>query len=194
MYGIKGLSRCLSVILLFALSIYSPAAYPQQFIAKNGEIRGTVYGQEVDPESSTTLELIELDPLANATVRLVETGQSTLTDENGEFRFDDLPPGDYTLNVTAIGYRLLEEDNVAMVKAGEITEVKISLAPVSVTLDEVEVKSSSIPAAAVNKPWELWRFGGSPAAQGTHSEHFKPCRGLVLQRFRRSTLYSRRLP
>ena len=44
MYGIKGLARCLSVILLFALSIYSPAAYPQQFIAKNGEIRGTVYG------------------------------------------------------------------------------------------------------------------------------------------------------
>ena len=151
MYGIKGLARCLSVILLFALFIYSPAAHSQQFIAKNGEIRGTVYGQETDP-------------LANATVRLVETGQSTLTDENGEFRFDDLPPGDYTLNVIAIGYRLLEEDNVAMVKAGEITEVKISLAPVSVTLDEVEVKSSSIPAAAGKQTvgvMEIRRIPGS---------------------------------
>ena len=41
MYGIKGLARNLSVILLFALFIYSPAAHSEQFIAKNGEIRGT---------------------------------------------------------------------------------------------------------------------------------------------------------
>ena len=152
MYGIKGLSRCLSVILLFALFIYSPAAYSEQFIAKNGEIRGTVYGHETG------------DPLANATVRLVETEQHALTDENGEFRFEDLPAGDYTLNMIAIGYRLLEEDNVAMVKAGEITEVEISLAPVSVTLEGVEVKSSSIPATVGRQTvgvMEIRRIPGS---------------------------------
>ena len=152
MYGIKGLARCLSVILLFALFIYSPAAHSEQFIAKSGEIRGTVYGQGTG------------DPLANATVRLVETEQRALTDENGEFRFDDLPPGDYTLNVIAIGYRLLEEDNVAMVKAGEITEVEISLAPVSVTLEGVEVKSSSIPATVGRQTvgvMEIRRIPGS---------------------------------
>ena len=152
MYGIKGLSRCLSVILLFALFIYSPAAHSEQFIAKNGEIRGTVYGHETG------------DPLANATVRLVETEQHALTDENGEFRFEDLPAGDYTLNVIAIGYRLLEEDNVAMVKAGEITEVEISLAPVSVTLEGVEVKSSSIPATVGRQTvgvMEIRRIPGS---------------------------------
>ena len=152
MYSIKGLARNLSVILLSALFIYLPAAHSQQFIAKNGEIRGTVYGHETG------------DPLANATVRLVETEQHALTDENGEFRFEDLPAGDYTLNMIAIGYRLLEEDNVAMVKAGEITEVEISLAPVSVTLDEVEVKSSSIPAAAGKQTvgvMEIRRIPGS---------------------------------
>ena len=152
MYGIKGLARNLSVILLSALFIYLPAAHSQQFIAKNGEIRGTVYGHETG------------DPLANATVRLVETEQRALTDENGEFRFEDLPAGDYTLNVIAIGYRLLEEDNVAMVKAGEITEVEISLAPVSVTLDEVEVKSSSIPATVGRQTvgvMEIRRIPGS---------------------------------
>ena len=152
MYGIKGLARNLSVILLFALFIYFPAAHSEQFIAKSGEIRGTVYGHETG------------DPLANATVRLVETEQRALTDENGEFRFEDLPAGDYTLNVIAIGYRLLEEDNIAMVKAGEITEVEISLAPVSVTLDEVEVKSSSIPATVGRQTvgvMEIRRIPGS---------------------------------
>ena len=152
MYSIKGLARDLSVILLSALFIYLPAAHSQQFIAKNGEIRGTVYGHGTG------------DPLANATVRLVETEQGALTDENGEFRFEDLPAGDYTLNVIAIGYRLLEEDNAAMVKAGEITEVEISLAPVSVTLEGIEVKSSSIPATVGRQTvgvMEIRRIPGS---------------------------------
>ena len=151
-YSIKGLAWHLSAILLFALFIYLPAAHSQQFIAKNGEMRGTVYGQETG------------DPLANTTVRLVETGQSAVTDENGEFRFEDLPAGDYTLNVIAVGYRLLEEDNVAMVKAGEITEVEILLAPVTVTLEGVEVRSKSLPATVGRQTvgvMEIRRIPGS---------------------------------
>ena len=154
MYSIKGLSRSLFGILLFALFIYSPAAYPQQSIAKDGKIHGTVYGQETG------------DPLANTTVRLVETEQRTLTDEKGEFRFDNLPPGDYTLAVVAIGHHLLEEGNVATVKAGEITEVKIYLAPVSVTLDEVEVKSRSIPAAAGKQTLGVMEIKRIPGSAG----------------------------
>ena len=151
-YGIKGLFRDLFGSLLFAIFIYSPAAHSEQFIAKNGEIRGTVYSQAAD------------DPLTNATVRLVETDRRTVTDESGEFRFEDLLPGDYTVTVIAVGYRLLDEDNVAMVKGGEITEVKIYLAPVSVTLDEVEVKSSAIPATVGRQTvgvMEIRRIPGS---------------------------------
>ncbi len=151
-YSIKGLARNLFCLLLFALFIYSPAAYSEQFIAENGQIRGTVYGHETG------------DPLANATVRLVETEQSAVTDENGEFRFQDLPAGDYTLNVIAIGYRLLEGDNVAMVKAGEITEVEISLAPAAVTLEGIEVKASSMRATVGRQTvgvMEIRRIPGS---------------------------------
>ncbi len=151
-YGVKGLSWYLSAILLFALFVYSPVAYPQQSTVKDGEIRGTVYRQETG------------DPLANATVRLVETGRHALTDENGEFRFDNLPPGDYTLTVIAVGYRLLEENMVATAKSAETTEVKIYLASVKLTLDEVEVKSTSIPATVGKqtvKVMEIKRIPGS---------------------------------
>ena len=151
-YGIKRVSWYLSFILLFTLFVYSPIAYSEQFIAKNGQIRGTVYGQETG------------DPLVNATVRLAETERRTLTGENGDFRLEDLSPGDYTVTVIAVGYRLLEEDNVAMVKGGEITEVKIYLAPVSVTLDGVEIKSSAIPATVGRQTvgvMEIRRIPGS---------------------------------
>ena len=132
-YGIKELVRCLSAIFVSVLFIYLPAAYPQQSVVMDGEIRGTVYGQGTG------------EPLVGATVRLDETEQRILTDGKGEFRFEDLAPGDYTLNVIAIGYRLLEENNVATVKSGEVTEVEIYLAPVDTILDEVEVRSRAIP-------------------------------------------------
>ncbi len=152
MYGIKGLFRCLSVIFLFALFIYLPAAHPQQSTVKPGEIRGRLSHQETGNQ------------LANATVRLVEIDRRTQTDENGEFRFDNLSPGDYTLTVLAVGYRLLEEGKVATVQAGAITEVKIYLGPVNVMLEEVEVQSTSIPATVGRQTvgvMEIKRIPGS---------------------------------
>ena len=152
MYSIKGVAQYLSALLLFALFIYLPTAHPQQFAMEAGEIRGTVYSQETG------------DKLANATVRLVETDRQTLTDENGEFRFDTLPPGDYTLTVVAVGYSLLGEGNVTTVKSGEAIEVKIYLPAVKLILDEVEVKSSPILAAVGQQTvgvMEIKRIPGS---------------------------------
>ena len=154
MYGIKGLSGCLFGILLFALFIYLPPAHPQQLTVEDGEIHGAIYSRETG------------DPLANATVRLVETGRRALTDENGEFRFDILPPGDYTLSVVAVGYALLEEGNVAAVKSGETIEVKIYLAPVKLTLDEVEVRSSSIPATVGKQSVGIMEIKRIPGSAG----------------------------
>ena len=151
---IKRLSRYLFGILLFALFVYLPTAHPQQSLLKAGEIRGTVHSQETG------------DPLVDATVQLVETGRRALTDENGEFRFDNLSPGNYTLSVVAVGYRLLKERNVATVKAAQITEVKIDLAPLSVTLDEVEVKSSSIPATVGKQTLGVMEIKRIPGSAG----------------------------
>lgn len=42
--------------------------------------------------------------LAGALVRIVETGQSTTADDNGDFRFDDLMPGTYTVEIAFLGF------------------------------------------------------------------------------------------
>ena len=153
-YGIIGLSRYLFGILLFALFIYLPAARSQESTVEAGEIRGTLYHQETG------------DLLVNATVRLVEIDRRTQTDENGEFRFDDLSPGDYTLTVLAVGHRLLEEGKVATVRSGEITEVKIYLGPVSVVLEEVEVESTAIPATVGKQTVEVMEIKRIPGSLG----------------------------
>ena len=139
-------------ILVFALFIYLFPAYPQRSVVMDGEIRGTVYGHETG------------EPLKDATVRLDETEQRTVTNDRGEFRFEALAPGGYTLTVIAIGYRLLEENNVAMVKSSEVTEVEIYLAPVSMILEEVEVRSRALPATVGRQSvgvMEIKRIPGS---------------------------------
>ena len=44
-------------------------------------------------------------PLPGATVLLVGTVRGTTTDATGTFRLDDIPPGEYMVAVSMIGYR-----------------------------------------------------------------------------------------
>ena len=43
--------------------------------------------------------------LARVRVRIDGTAQTTMTDDLGEFSFDDLTPGDHTLLAETVGYR-----------------------------------------------------------------------------------------
>ena len=151
---VDGMKALLTVILIAALFVCLSPAYSQQSVTVGGEIRGTVYGQGTG------------DPLVDATVRLAETDRVTLTGEKGEFRFENLSPGDYTLTVIAIGYRLLEKNNVAMVKSGETTEVEIYLAPVSMTLEDVEVRSRSIPSTVGRQTVSVMEIKRIPGSAG----------------------------
>lgn len=42
--------------------------------------------------------------LAGAIVRIVETGQATTADDNGDFRFPSVAPGDYTMEISFLGF------------------------------------------------------------------------------------------
>jgi hypothetical protein len=112
--------------ILFALSTVGQT---QGVHLGTGEIHGTVYQQK------------SLKHLARVSVRLVEIDRQTLTDENGVFRFSNLPARRYTLTTSAPGYRL-PENRVVRVEAGKITTVQLHLEPLEFQFDEVVVTSS----------------------------------------------------
>ena len=115
-----------SICFLFILSIHPYTAFGQQTPSSAGEIYGTVYQQDLE------------QPVPSAQVRIVETNQRVTTDQNGDFRFPNLPAGTYTLTASASDYQP-PEDIVVTVEPGQTTELKIYLEGVAVELDEVEV-------------------------------------------------------
>ena len=118
--------RRFSIYFVLILFTYPCAAFGQGAPSSTGEIYGTVY--QVNPEQ----------PVASAQIRIIETNQRTTTDQNGEFRFSNLPTGRYTLTTSASGYQP-PADVVVTIEPGETTELKIYLEQVTVELDEVEV-------------------------------------------------------
>ena len=119
------MKKC-SIFLVLILFTYPCVAFGQETPSSTGEIYGTVY--QVDPEQ----------PVASVQIRIVETNQRATTDQNGEFRFRNLPAGTYTLTTSASGYQL-SEDVVVTIEPGGTTQIKIYLEQVAVELDEVEV-------------------------------------------------------
>ena len=76
-------------------------------------------------------------PLAGASVYLLNTNRGTATDEHGNFTFKNLPPGNYIMQVSAIGYAVAN----AHVKLGDpgSESVDVKLADAAIQLDAVLV-------------------------------------------------------
>jgi len=82
------------------------------------------------------------EPLTGATIFLVETEQGTNTDIDGQYELTGIEPGDYTVQVSFIGYDQFRE--TVTVSAGEMTQLDIELTPEQVGLDELVVTGYSI--------------------------------------------------
>ena len=107
------MKKC-SIFLVLILFTYPCVAFGQETPSSTGEIYGTVY--QVDPEQL----------VASLQIRIVETNQRATTDQNGEFRFRNLPAGQYTLTTSVSDYRL-PEDVVVTIEPGETTNLKFTL-------------------------------------------------------------------
>ena len=76
-------------------------------------------------------------PIPAATVRMLNTNKQLLTDNYGHFGFNNLQPGKYQLDVTAIGYA--SGNREVVIKEGITQDVSVLLEDASRRLDEVIV-------------------------------------------------------
>ncbi len=96
---------------LIASVILLPAVV---FAAATGKIVGTV----TDKKSG--------DPIVGASVLIVGTKIGAMTDFDGNFRVQQVEPGEYTIKISAVGYQSVEITELS-VKADQNTEASVSL-------------------------------------------------------------------
>ena len=132
------------VCLLFALML------PISAFAQTGDVEGTVYQRSTEKS------------LAGADVYITETKQTQKTDENGVFRFTDLPEGTYTFVVTHPLESISTEISVS-ISSGDTTEIKIYLGE-AVKLETIVVEGKRLPPTVSRKEIrgsELLRIPGT---------------------------------
>lgn len=131
--------------LLFAFTIM-----PRSVLAQTGDMEGTVYQR-------STGKL-----LATADVHLIEIDRHEKTDENGIFRFRELPEGTYTLAITHPVSPKPTEISVE-ISSGDTTEVKVYLGG-AFKLEKILVEGQRLPPTVSRKEIrgsELLRIPGT---------------------------------
>lgn len=97
--------------------------------SQTGSLRGFVYDNETG------------EPLPYVNVYIMNTELGAPTDENGFFSVSSIPPGDYTVKLTYVGYDTLMQKFV--IEANKITSVKLNLLQAGITLNEVTITSKT---------------------------------------------------
>lgn len=114
--------------------------------AQSGTIRGTVKDEATN------------EPIEFANILLIGTDNGTVTDQDGNFSFEDLPLGIYEIRVSFIGY------NEKVVRELEIYSskpvvVNVSLRPLSLDLETVEVVAKPFEGKSAESPVSLRSVG-----------------------------------
>ncbi len=119
-----------------ALALFVCAA-PGAVFAQSpfGSIRGTVYDKDFSV------------PLPRARVSIVETFQTVYTNEKGQFVFERVPPGTYTLSVAKDGYERQVLPSIA-VAPGQVAEVRADLPSEAVEMEELIVTGADLLASS----------------------------------------------
>lgn len=115
-------------LLLLLPALFLLPFLSSKSIAQSGSLKGFVYEKETG------------EPVLFTNVYFYKTSIGATTDANGYFAITKIPPGDYTLMVTYIGFDTLMIP--VTIKAGELQSKKLYLTKSTVQLDEISVSAA----------------------------------------------------
>ncbi len=122
--------QVLKIVLFICLSLQASA---QQKGAVNGSVRDAGNAK----------------PIEGATISIEQLNQSSAADTLGKYNFTNLPPGTYTLTVTAVGYETQTKFNIPITN-GNSNEVSFELQRAQATLSEVTIRGNRRTAKATS--------------------------------------------
>ncbi len=102
----------------------------------------TIQAQYKQQLRGTVLDIVLQKPLAGATVTIPSLESSTFTDEEGVFRFKELPIGSYRMVITFSGFKEAVLENIS-VSSGKETVLTISMEALVKVEDAVLLKANS---------------------------------------------------
>jgi hypothetical protein len=169
--------RRFSILAFFLLMLaaITPNAAPDEATRSSGTLTGVVR------DALTRL------PVSGATVSAF--GRTTTTDERGEFRFKDVPPGITELRIEAPGFAAGRVGN-ALISAGRVARVQVDLRPeepLEAELEGIRVQANPFERDAhttnsatrldrvemhdvVGAAWDVQRVFGSQPGASTSSD------------------------
>ncbi|HEV8538993.1 MAG TPA: TonB-dependent receptor [Bacteroidota bacterium] len=115
---------------LCVLLLVTPAIIPA-----TAQTSAELYGRVIDSVSS--------EPLPFINVGLKGTRLGASTDNQGNFRISNIPPGTYTIVFSAIGYAVNERRDVVL-KENDRAQLDAALSPSDISLAEVSVYGASL--------------------------------------------------
>lgn len=105
--------------------------------AQNGNLTGKI----TDESNSQTL--------AGATISLIELKKTATSEADGSYRFSNLVPGKYTLQISFVGFNTKKISEIEIVR-GDVTTFNVTLVPMKGSLDAVVVTTTSAKKESLN--------------------------------------------
>ncbi len=98
-------------------------------------------------------------PLGGATIKLVPGNNGTTSDANGVFRFSNIQPGTYNIEISSLGYRTKTLTNIVVTTGNEIN-LNIDIEPAISQLGTIVVdgRKTSAKAASLESPLSVQRL------------------------------------